>query len=138
VTENNNGYVNGTENSELMRLLEKTTLSLQERTEFEKALVSYELKRILGSSTYTERLRSSLMALISIFLRPMMGDYGRTECAPIERLRGNGSDSRRVACEFTLRAYFDHRMCKPDAMAIVIARWLPAQKAEEFSPFRAD
>jgi hypothetical protein len=29
-------------------------------------------------------------------------------------------------------------MCKPDAMAIVIARWLPAQKAEEFSPFRAD
>lgn len=32
-------------------------------------------------SAYTERLRSSLIALISIFLRPILKDDGRTECA---------------------------------------------------------
>jgi hypothetical protein len=34
VAENNNGYVDGTENSELMRLLEEATLSLQKCTKF--------------------------------------------------------------------------------------------------------
>lgn len=49
----------------------------------------------------TERLRSSLMALISIFLRPMMDNYGRINCAPIAILRIKGIGSRGATCEIS-------------------------------------
>lgn len=73
--------VDGTEDSELMSLLEETAFPLQKGTE--KSNMSAmpdnpgapKIPRATNK-TYTERLRSSLIALISIFLRPMLKQRG--------------------------------------------------------------
>ena len=69
VAENDDGHVDGAEDGQLMRFLEQTTFA------FEKGAVIIKSGRWLsskGSMTYTERFRSSLMALISIFLLPIV------------------------------------------------------------------
>ena len=71
MAKDDHGNVNGAEHGKLMRLLEKTALALEEGAMRSLADVS-PVYRALCRSTYTERFRSSLMALISIFLRPMV------------------------------------------------------------------
>lgn len=69
VAEDDDGHVDGAEHRELMRLLEKTALALEEGA----GQVSAGIARGCDAEkAYTERLRSSLMALISILRRPMM------------------------------------------------------------------
>ena len=53
-----------------MGFLEETTLALEERSG--RAGLAFNLIASLEGISYTERLRSSLIALISIFLRPMV------------------------------------------------------------------
>lgn len=77
MAEDDDSDIDGTEDGELMRFLEQTTFSLQECTA-SKEMISQCLIDGLAAPTHTERLRSSLMALISIFLRPIVNDYGRT------------------------------------------------------------
>jgi len=57
-----------------MGLLEETTLSLQKRSAQQdmRLATAKETGWEWGKRTYTERFRSSLMALISIFRRPML------------------------------------------------------------------
>jgi hypothetical protein len=77
-------HINGTENRELMRLLEETAFALEkgsgEKSELVKTRWFFwrggegrggKWRRVAAEETYTERFRSSLMALISIFLLPI-------------------------------------------------------------------
>lgn len=70
----NDSDIDGAEDGQLVCLLKQTPLSFQKRS----ASRSARNGQIAGGAqeravtTYTERLRSSLIALISIFLRPMM------------------------------------------------------------------
>lgn len=72
---NNDGDVDGAEDGEFMSFLEETALSFQERPRKRASQSTDDMKRSQDVSridrTYTERLRSSLIALISIFLRPI-------------------------------------------------------------------
>lgn len=72
-----------------MRLLEQTALSFQERAA-SPGMISNEQVQESTVSTHTERLRSSLIALISIFLRPIVKDYGRT-------MRASGNENREAS-----------------------------------------
>lgn len=60
--------IDGTKHRQLVRFLEQATLSLEERS---ASLISLR-SQSHASDTYTDLLRSSLMALISIFLRPIL------------------------------------------------------------------
>jgi hypothetical protein len=77
VAEDDDGDIDGAEDGQLMGLFEQAAFALQKsagRSGSARALWAW------GLATHTERLRSSLMALISIFLRPMVesgGGYGR-------------------------------------------------------------
>jgi hypothetical protein len=62
-----------------MRLLEETAFALEDGTMGWSADAS-TASRIV-QDTHTERFRSSLMALISIFLRPMMDNELRCQSA---------------------------------------------------------
>jgi hypothetical protein len=66
-----------------VRLLEQTTFALQEGTIHGQLWLPASARR--EEQAYTERLRSSLMALISIFLRPMMnGELRRQRASKVE------------------------------------------------------
>jgi K+-sensing histidine kinase KdpD len=75
VAEDDDSNVDGAEHRELMRLLEQAAFALKEGAvpgQYQSRQASYR------ADAYTERFRSSLMALISIFLRPMVdGDATR-------------------------------------------------------------
>ena len=84
--------IDGAEDSELMSLFEETAFSLQKGTENRNMSAMPNnpgARRIIPKATnktYTERLRSSLIALISIFLRPMLKQRG---CNRIEKQTEN-------------------------------------------------
>jgi len=102
VAEDDDGDVDRAQHGELMRLLEQAAFALQESAAQGQRWIAAH-----GKTTYTERLRSSLMALISIFRRPMVTvetqaamRIRRRQCRidtrtavwlVIERLRGTGS-----------------------------------------------
>lgn len=70
--------VDGAENGKLVSLLEQTALALEEGAAWKGQRTGLkERDATVESGAYTERLRSSLMALISIFLRPIVD---RTRC----------------------------------------------------------
>lgn len=68
VAEHKDGYIDGAEHRKLVRLLEQAALALEKGPMFVSCIFPIAAWR----GTYTERLRSSLMALISIFLRPIV------------------------------------------------------------------
>jgi hypothetical protein len=70
VSEDYDCDIHRAEDGKLMRLLEQSTFAFQESA----VEVHVSVIRTFGdvSTTYTERFLSSLMALISIFRRPMM------------------------------------------------------------------
>ena len=72
VSKNKYRHVDRAKDRELVGLLKQTTFSFQERPILFSGLVLNCLMSV-SNPTYTERFLSSLMALISIFLRPMVG-----------------------------------------------------------------
>ena len=83
--------IDGAEDSELMSLFEETAFSLQKGTENSNMSAMPDNPGAprnprATNKTYTERLRSSLIALISIFLRPMLKQRG---CNRIEKQTEN-------------------------------------------------
>jgi hypothetical protein len=72
VAEDDDSDVYRTQDRELMCLLKQTTFPFQKRPgEGSKMTLVFCFHGSASARTYTERLRSSLIALISIFLRPM-------------------------------------------------------------------
>lgn len=71
MTEDDDGNIDGTEHGQFMCLFEETAFSLQERTIIEHSQSASSTSPVARHQTHTERLRSSLIALISIFLRPI-------------------------------------------------------------------
>lgn len=70
------GDVNRAEDRELVCLLEQAAFALEECAVVWRQLVSRCFGGQGESRTYTERFLSSLMAFISIFLRPMLASFG--------------------------------------------------------------
>lgn len=68
MAEDDDRDIDGTEYGEFVRFLEKAAFPFQKGTRWR--ISAYVPVRGMHE-TYTERLRSSLIALISIFLRPM-------------------------------------------------------------------
>lgn len=72
MTKDDDGHIDGTKNGEFVCLFEETAFSFQKSTARRMvSVIPGSQRKIPNSETYTERLRSSLIALISIFLRPM-------------------------------------------------------------------
>lgn len=72
-----NGNIYRAKHRELMRLLEKTALALQEGAGVRHVVSGGSMGELSqagrrGAESYTERFLSSLIALISIFLRPIL------------------------------------------------------------------
>jgi hypothetical protein len=61
--------IDRTKDRQLVRLLEEAAFALEESAVHKLSVAARAFKRVFA---YTERFLSSLMALISIFLRPMM------------------------------------------------------------------
>lgn len=101
VAEDYHGNVDGAEDGELVRLLEQATLALEKGAIGVAGLVDAGETIVPdGTGTYTERFLSSLMALISIFRRPMVmrrGYWGRMERGGVvEQDSRDLGDGRRV------------------------------------------
>lgn len=74
MTKDDDGDIDRTEDGEFMGFLEETTLSFQKgsrKEQVSRRAMKWKL-RCKQDKAYTERLRSSLIALISIFLRPIV------------------------------------------------------------------
>ena len=71
MAEDDDGNVDGAEHRQLVSLLEQAAFALQEGA-VTGQFQPQALRQARLRAAYTERLRSSLMALISIFLRPMV------------------------------------------------------------------
>jgi hypothetical protein len=74
VAKDDDGHVDGAEHRELMRLLEQAAFALQKGAVQGQCWFGHarRVEQSSGGRAYTERLRSSLMALISILRRPMV------------------------------------------------------------------
>jgi hypothetical protein len=72
VAKDDHGNVDRAQNRQLMRLLEQASFALEKGSTQTRQRLLWGPARGMGrTKTYTERFRSSLMALISIFLRPI-------------------------------------------------------------------
>jgi hypothetical protein len=65
--------IDRTKDRQLVRLLEEAAFALEESAVHKLSVAARAFKQVFA---YTERFLSSLMALISIFLRPMMDVHG--------------------------------------------------------------
>jgi len=82
MSEDDNRYIDRTQDRKLVRLLEETAFALEEGSD--TITYQYTVEYLVWwctckgcwRSTYTERFLSSLIALISIFLRPIIASAG--------------------------------------------------------------
>lgn len=100
VAKDEDGHIDGTQDGELVCLFKQAALSLEKRSAREEISQLWRddwgiRRKRSRDKTYTERFRSSLMALISIFLRPIFALFApRDGRGPGEDWRSRDQDAR--------------------------------------------